>query len=404
MNTLLADPPPAPGAEQPASSGGTPNPPVPPEGAPEASTPAQASADGRTCAHCGAPLQEGQHWCLQCGGCEPGSLAERPHWRPLVALALAATLLAVGAVVAGAAALDQHSAAKPSAVVALVPATPKVATPTAPVTPSSPATPGGAGGANGVGGVGGSSGVGRSSNRGSTGGLLFPPSGATRPPKIPAPTPTPNSGGGSNSTEPTSSTEPPASGGESNPGSSEKGTDTTGTSTSESKSTEGSGKSETPNPILLDTDAASTYDPSNYPATSFGDPALAIDGEPSTAWTAQVQASSFPNMAEGLLIDLRSPTKLGSIELATPTRGMTVQVYGAKGAKAPALIVDPGWSQLSGSHVLKKKVTHLKLRTEGRAFRFVVVWITKAPAAAQGTAQTPGHVALSEAALYPPAS
>jgi hypothetical protein len=246
--------------------------------------------------------------------------------------------------------------------------------------------------------------VGKSSGKGSTGGLLFPPSSTAKPPKIPAPVPTPNSGGGSGSSEPTSSTEPPASGGGSNTGSSEKGTETTGTSTSESKANEGSGKSEQPNPILLDTDAASTYNPSNYPATGFGDPALAIDGEPTTAWTAQVQASSFPNMAEGLLIDLRSPTKLASLELATPTRGMTVQVYGAKGAKAPALIVDPGWTQLSGSHVLKKKITRLKLRTEGRAFRFVVMWVTKAPPASRGTAQAPGHVALSEAALYPPPS
>jgi hypothetical protein len=402
VNTLLADPPAVSGTERPASPGGPPDPPVSPEGAPEGSTPGQAAA-AHTCAHCGAPLQAGQQWCLQCGACEPGSLEERPHWRPLAALALAATLLAAGAVVAGAAALDKRNSAKPQAVVALVPATPKAATPTAPAVP---ATPGGAGAAGGVGGVGGPAGAGgsKSSGKGSTGGLLFPPSSTTKPPKIPAPTPTPNSGGGASSTEPTSTTEPPASGGGSNTGSSEKPTQTTGTSTNESKSSEGSGTSAKPTPILLDTDAASTYNPSNYPATSFGDPALAIDGEPSTAWTAQVQASSFPNMAEGLLIDLRSPTRLGSLELATPTRGMTVQVYGAKGAQAPALITDPGWTPISGSHVLKKKVTHLKLRAAGRALRYVVVWVTKAPPAAQGTAQAPGHVALSEVALYPPAS
>ncbi len=96
----------------------------------------------------------------------------------------------------------------------------------------------------------------------------------------------------------------------------------TGTSTSEAKSKEGSsGKNEQPTPILLDTNAATTYNPYNYPESGFGDPALAIDGEPATAWTAQVQAHSFPNMAEGLLVDLREPTKLGSIELRTPTPG-----------------------------------------------------------------------------------
>ena len=109
-------------------------------------------------------------------------------------------------------------------------------------------------------------------------------------------------------------------------------------------------------------------------------------------------------MAEGLLINLRSATKLGRLELATPTRGMTVQVYGANGAKAPTTITEPGWTLLSGSHVLKKKVTHLKLHTAGKTFSYLVVWVTKAPAASQGTATAPGHVALSEVALYPPAS
>ena len=82
---------------------------------------------------------------------------------------------------------------------------------------------------------------------------------------------------------------------------------------------------------------------------------------------------------------------------------MTVQVYGANGAKAPTTITEPGWVLLSGSHKLKKTVTHLKLRTEGHAFRWLVVWIVKAPASAQGTPTAPGHVALSEVALYPPA-
>jgi hypothetical protein len=79
-------------------------------------------------------------------------------------------------------------------------------------------------------------------------------------------------------------------------------------------------------------------------------------------------------------------------------------VYGAYGAKVPATITTPGWTQLSSSHVLKKKVTHLKLHVKGRTFRWLVVWIVKAPAASQGTPQAPGQVALSEVALYPPAS
>jgi hypothetical protein len=389
VNTLLVDPPAAPGTEQPPASG---SPSVPPEGASDAATPAQPSAQERVCAHCGTPLQEGQQWCLQCGASEPGSLGERPNWRPLTVLALLAALLAAGAAVAGAAALSKHNSAAPHAT-ALVPTRPALGTSTAtPAAPLPTTTPG----ATGAGGAGT-----HTSSKGSPNNLLFPPSSTAKPPKLPspAPTPTPKASGGSTPAESTGSGSP------STTTPAKTNTTETGTSTTEStKSKEGSsGKSEQPNPILLDTNAATTYNPYNFPEAGFGDPGLAIDGEPSTAWTAQVQPASFPNMAEGLLINLRSATKLGRLELATPTRGMTVQVYGANGAKAPTTITEPGWTLLSGSHVLKKKVTHLRLHTAGKAFSLLLVWIVKAPPASQGTATAPGHVALSEVALYPPA-
>ncbi len=385
MNTLLAEPPAAPGTEQPPSSGGPPGPAGSPEGASDSAAPAQPSAPEHVCAHCGAPLQEGQQWCLQCGACEPGSLGERPNWRPLTVLALLAAFLAAGAAVAGAAALSRHTKAAPHATALVIRPAPgaSTATPAAPLPTTTP-------GATGAGTPGT-----HTSSKGSPN-LLFPPSSTAKPPKLPSPAPTPIPSGGSTPAESTGSgsTTTPA----------KTNTTETGTTTTESpKSKEGSsGKSSQPNPILLDTNAATTYNPSNYPETGFGDPGLAIDGEPSTAWTAQIQPASFPNLAEGLLINLRSATKLGRLELVTPTRGMTVQVYGATGAKAPATITEPGWMLLS-SHVLKKKVTHLKLHTAGKAFSYLVVWITKAPAVSQGTATAPGHVALSEVALYPPA-
>ncbi len=346
------------------------------------------------CAHCGAPLQEGQHWCLQCGAATPGSLDERPNWRPLVVMGLIATLLLAGAAAATAAALSKHNTVVPPTTLAQVPApatTPPVSTTT---TPAPPATPGAAGGTTTP-----------QASKGANN-LLFPPTTATTPPKIPAPAATPeptgSSGSGSGST---GSSKEPTGKGESGSGSAEGKGSETGTSTTESKNKESSsGSGAQLTPILLDTNAATTYNPYKYPEAGFGDPALAIDGETSTAWTAQIQPSSFPKMAEGLLIDLRSPTKLGSVAVRTPTPGMTVQMYGATGKQAPATITEPGWTPLVGSHVLKKKLAHLKLHTEGAEFRFIVMWIVKAPIASQGTATAPGHVALSEVALYPPAS
>jgi hypothetical protein len=381
VNTLLADPPAVQSPEQPPASS---SPAAPPEGGardPDRAGGSESDAQERLCAHCGAPLRDGQQWCLNCGACEPGSLGERPNLRPLTLLALTAALLAAGAAVAVAAAFNEHKAAPHSATVALVPATTPAAAPTTPApTATTPGT--GTGGAS----------TPHSSSKGSN--LLFPPSSSTKPPKVAAPTSTPKASDESKTPESSS-----GAGGSSTTTPSKATTTETGTSTTESKS----GKSEPPPPILLDTNAATTYNPYNYPESGFGDPALAIDGEPSTAWTAQVQPHSFPNMAEGLLIDLREPTALGGIELRTPTRGMTVQIYGANGAKAPTTITEPGWVLLSGSHKLKKTVTHLKkLRTEGHTFRWVVVWLVEAPPSAQGTPTAPGHVALSEVALYPP--
>lgn len=387
MNALLADPPPPAthSPEQPAPSSTPASTPEGGEGAAEA-PPAQQ----HVCAHCGTPLRKGQQWCLHCGACEPGSLGERPNLRPLTVLALTAALFAAGAAVAVAAAINEHSAAPRPKTVALVPATTPTATAPSATVPSTSAptatTP--------------STGATSPHSSSKSSNLLFPPSATTKPPKVLAPTPTPKASGGS-----------PSTGGSKGSGSGSQTTPTTtkttetGTSTNgESKSKEGTGNSEQPTPILLDTNAASTYNPYNYPESGFGDPALAIDGEPSTAWTAQVQTHSFPNMAEGLLIDLREPTKLGKVELRSTTHGMTVQVYGASGAKAPTTITEPGWVLLSGSHELKKTVTHLRLRTEGHSFRWVVVWLVKAPASAQSTPTGPGHVALNEVALYPPAS
>jgi hypothetical protein len=383
---MLADPPAAQSSEQPTVSSA---PAAPPEGRAGGSEPA-TPAQGPTCAHCGTPLRDGQQWCLNCGACEPGSLGEGPNWRPLTVLALTAAVLAAGAAVAVAAAVKEHAAPRANTV-ALVPATTPATTPaaTVPTTAVPPTTTPDTGGATSK-----THGAAKGSN------LLFPPSSTTKPPKVTAPTPTPKASGGSDAGEGSSGSagEPNGAGG----GSKTTPSKTTATNTSTTESS--SGKSEQPTPILLDTNAATTYNPYNYPQAGFGDPALAIDGEPSTAWTAQVQPHSFPNMAEGLLIDLRQPAKLGKLELRTPTRGMTVQIYGANGAKAPSSITEPGWVLLSGSHTLKKTVTHLKLRTEGKAFRWLVVWLVKAPASAQGTPTAPGRVALSEVALYPPAS
>jgi hypothetical protein len=168
---------------------------------------------------------------------------------------------------------------------------------------------------------------------------------------------------------------------------------------SETKTSAGSG-TEGPSPILLDTNAASTYNPYSYPPTLFGEPSLAIDGEEKTAWTAQVQATAAPKMAEGLVLDLKSPQKLGSVAVKTTTTGTTVEVYGSNGSTLPTSISDPAWSRIVGLKVLKKKNTSLALKAKNKSYRYVLLWLAKAPATS--TAANPGTVSINEFELFPP--
>jgi hypothetical protein len=302
-------------------------------------------------------MQEGQDWCLQCGAARPKSIgAGGPGWRTGAAILGATALLVCGASVAAYAALNKTKPKPKHVVVAVVkPTTVPPTTTPGTIPPPNTGTPG------------------------------IP---TTVTPTTPAPVPTPST--------PSEPVFPP-----------ETKTEATTKSTSEStKSSEKSsaeksgGTSEPPSPILLDTNAASTYNPYSYPTTLFGDPSLAIDGEAKTAWTAQVQSEKAPNMAEGLLLDLKSPQKLGSATVKTSTTGITVEIYGANGNTVPGSITDTGWKRLAGLKVLKKKSTPLTLKTNGKGYRYIVLWLAKAPA--DSTAATPGTVAIGEFELFPP--
>jgi hypothetical protein len=347
--TSLADPPAAPGGQQ--------------AGRPPSIRQAEGAdaAQERRCARCGAPMRPEQDWCLACGTGAPGSLqAHSSSWRVPAAVLAAVALLVAGAAAAAYAALSKSSA-RPRAVTALA------RTPAQP-----PATT-----------------------------ALPPTSAATPPPAIPklgspvpknhvplVPSTTPSLGAATKAPRTTTipaATTPAA----------------TGTTTQPSA---GATKPAVKQPvaIVLDTNAASTYNPYAYPAGNFGDPSLAIDGEPATAWTASVDPAVAPKMAEGLLLDLKSGQKLGALALTTATPGMTVQIYGTTAATAPSSITDPAWVHLSPPLVAKKRTTRITLSQPKQAFHFVTLWISRAPDSAVGTPAAPGHVRVNELEIFAP--
>jgi hypothetical protein len=320
----------------------------------------------RACANCGAAMGAGQDWCLQCGAGAPGSLGSSGRRSAAAVLGLV-VVLALGAAAAAYAALNKGSggAHVVTATVAQAP-TPTATTPTTPPASALPTTPGGT----------------ASTPRADKGLLGL---GGVKPPKIPLTASTPKSGTtGTGSTEVKKTTTT---------------TSTTPTNTS-TGSTETSEESQQA-AILLDPDAASTYNPYELPAGSFGDPSLAIDDDPSTAWTAEVNPATAPKMAEGLLIDLKDKQKVSVAQLITSTPGMTIQVYGANGAAAPTSITSPAWIPLSRPEVAKKKHLRIALRHSKEAFTFITLWISSAPQASVGTPQAPGHVDVNELELFP---
>jgi hypothetical protein len=307
-----------------------------------------------------------QDWCLQCGSGAPDSLGKRsPSWGATAAVLAGVAILLAGAATAAYAALSKSNSGSRAATIAQIPA-PAAA---APVTPAAPTTP--------------------------TGKLGTPttikpsvPLGTVKPPKIPLTAATPR----------IAQTVPAL-----------KSASGTSTPAVAPKTGESTTPAETQEAILLDTNAAATYNPYGYPSPNFGDPSLAIDGDTSTGWTAQVEPAVAPRMAEGVVIDLKSSQKLSALDLSTSTPGMTVQVYGAAGSALPTSITDPAWVALTPSLLQKKKHTRLKFGgstkasqlAAKKAYRYVVLWISRAPAASVGTAQTPGHVSVDELELFP---
>jgi hypothetical protein len=300
-------------------------------------------------------MDPSQHWCLACGAATPGSLDASNPRRRSAALVLGATVLLVAGAAASAYAAWGKTSPGPRHVVEIVEQAP--ASTTSPGTAATPPPP--AAGAPTT---------------------VTPTTSAAKPPKTPAATTTPKSSSNQTNTSSTSTGQ---------------NTATSPTSTSEGSTNTTQAQ---PSPLTLDTNAAATYNPYHYPATRFGDPSLAIDGDTSTAWSAQVDPAVAPRMAEGLVIDLKTPQKLSALMLITSTPGMKVQIYGSDASAVPPSITDPAWVQLSGYTTVKSKHLRIKLRESTKAFRFVTLWISMAPAGS--TAQSPGHVSVNEIELF----
>lgn len=323
--------------------------------------PAPEPAPERPCAECGAPLQPDQDWCLECGTAQPDRPGMRPGWRTAAAVLATTGVLASGAVAAAYAGLsnDANRSAAPNAQAALPP---QPAQPAAPPAPA-PATP---------------------------------PAATTAAPATPPPTTTPKAVTPPPATPPVAT--PPAA--TATPPATAKPTTPAPTTSTPTKNHTSTTPTTTKNPtanhgpltpIKLDpSTGAQTYNPYARPATDYTDAKLAIDGDPNTSWTA---AFNGGDTLVGIVLDLGKSTGIRALQLMTSTPGMTVEIYGARGAQPPSSLQDPKWDHIA-TQLDVAKDGRIRLGDGSEKYRWVLVWPTEGPSA--GGSQ----IAISELKPY----
>ena len=332
--------------------------PQPPGGPPAPTAPDFA------CETCGAAMERGQDWCLECGTAAPGRLGMRPGRTAFTVVGLTA-LLSFCAVLAAYAALTsdaERTAAKPSAGSGqpIVAGTPGAATPAAP----GAVQPGATG-----------PGVTPPAGQPNTAPIIptsKPPPGASNTRLAPPATPTPPSrvGGGSSGGADRSS------GGT---GSGQKSTGGSSRSTGGDSGRRVTTASTGPGTIAFRKGAARNYDPTKRPGVEFGPPSYAIDASRATVWDVVTPADGRPIDA-GLVIDLGRPHALSSLRLATPTPGFTLEVYGAKSsAQLPVDVIDKRWIHLTDDKgVRSDELISLKGKGEGAKIEMLLLHIKRA--------------------------
>jgi hypothetical protein len=301
------------------------------------------------CEACGAAMERGQDWCLECGTAAPGRLGARPGWRAAFTVVGLTTLLLLCAVVAAYAALtgdaERSASTQPPGSID-------------PITAPAPDTiaPGATLGAVPV-------------QPGATGpGTTAPPAAANTNPIIPVQPPA------AAANRPATPQPPPAAA-QNNPGASGS-TGATG-----SAGSTGSTGSTTPSSelIALGKDAAKTYNQPERAGAEFGPAAFAIDDKRNTVWDVVVPADGQP-IGAGLVVDLGKRYALHSLRLVTPTPGFTVEIYGAKSAKQlPADVIDKRWIHLTDKNgVAGDGLIALKGKAKGAKVQLVLLHITDA--------------------------
>jgi tRNA A-37 threonylcarbamoyl transferase component Bud32 len=127
--------------------------------------------------------------------------------------------------------------------------------------------------------------------------------------------------------------------------------------------------------------SAQDFDPLGDDDEHADQASLAVDKDPGTSWTTESYTGGTLGAKKGvgLYIDAAPGVAATSIEIETPKAGWQAEIQVARDGDAPKGAPGEGeWQKVAGGTV-KRRHQRFSLRTNGRAYRYYLVWITKLP-------------------------
>jgi serine/threonine-protein kinase len=145
--------------------------------------------------------------------------------------------------------------------------------------------------------------------------------------------------------------------------------------------------------VSVGSTSAKAYDPIGGDGEHDADAHNVVDRDPGTSWATEHYTGGVLNKAGvGIYIDAKPSVDAKSIEIDSKP-GWHAELYAAPPGAVPAAI-DHGWQHVGGGDV-KRSEQRMRLATDGKRYRYYLVWITKLPPDAS-------QVEIAEIKLFAP--
>jgi eukaryotic-like serine/threonine-protein kinase len=139
-------------------------------------------------------------------------------------------------------------------------------------------------------------------------------------------------------------------------------------------------------PVVLGQKAASSYNPFGTGPEHAEDVGSVVDGDLNTSWSTEHYINgNLGKPGLGVSLDAAPGVVAHSIEIQTPTPGLTAAIYASAGsptvsANSTTSLAARGWTALAPARSIGERAT-IAIDSSGLVYRYYLVWITKLPPA-----------------------